>query len=737
MKETFKVDGMSCASCAMRIENNLKKVNGVQSVSVNFSSSSLFIEFDSKDITSEKIIKTVDALGYSLIAEEKVNKDAFNEDQLKKLKKTKFKMIISVVLSAPVAVIGMFFHMMPYASWIMMVFTIPVVFWTGSSFFVNAWKQLKQFTSNMDTLVALGTGTAFTFSVFNTVYPEFLINRGFHPDVYFEASAVIIAMILFGRYLEDKAKTRTSDSIKKLMTLGVKNAKVIRDGNEIEIPIDQVKVGDVLIIRPGEKIPVDGQIIEGYSAVDESMITGESLAVEKFFGDHVIGATINNSGIFKMIAEKVGSETMLSRIIQMVRDAQGSKASIQRLADKIASVFVPTVLIIAIITFVLWMLFSVDSPLTHALVAAITVLVIACPCALGLATPTAVMVGIGKAAENGILIKNAESLEILNKIDVLVTDKTGTITKGRAEVTDLVWNEKELNKDEYLKVLFSVESNSEHPLAFAITKYLKELGLQNEKLQEFKNIAGQGIQAIYNETKCFVGTKKLLVENNNSISDYLLEQAETLEQQMKTVIYFSIGNETVLIVAIIADTLKDTSIEAISELKEMGIEIHLLSGDNAHVTEEIARRTGIENFKAVAMPSDKMEYIEMLQKKGKIVAMAGDGINDSPALAKADVGIAMSNGTDIAIESAGVVLLKGDISRLAAAIKLSKATVKTIHQNLFWAFIYNVIGIPLAAGVLSPINGFLINPMIAGAAMAFSSVSVVTNSLRLRKRKIY
>ena len=736
MKETFKVDGMSCASCAMRIENNLKKVNGVQSVSVNFSSSSLFIEFDSKDITSEKIIKTVDALGYSLIAEEKVNKDAFNEDQLKKLKKTKFKMIISVVLSAPVAVIGMFFHMMPYASWIMMVFTIPVVFWTGSSFFVNAWKQLKQFTSNMDTLVALGTGTAFTFSVFNTVYPEFLINRGFHPDVYFEASAVIIAMILFGRYLEDKAKTRTSDSIKKLMTLGVKNAKVIRDGNEIEIPIDQVKVGDVLIIRPGEKIPVDGQIIEGYSAVDESMITGESLAVEKFFGDHVIGATINNSGIFKMIAEKVGSETMLSRIIQMVRDAQGSKASIQRLADKIASVFVPTVLIIAIITFVLWMLFSVDSPLTHALVAAITVLVIACPCALGLATPTAVMVGIGKAAENGILIKNAESLEILNKIDVLVTDKTGTITKGRAEVTDLVWNEKELNKDEYLKVLFSVESNSEHPLAFAITKYLKELGLQNEKLQEFKNIAGQGIQAIYNETKCFVGTKKLLVENNISISNYLLEKAETLEQQMKTVIYFAVGNETVLIIAI-ADTLKDTSIEAISELKEMGIEIHLLSGDNAHVTEEIARRTGIENFKAVAMPSDKMEYIEMLQKKGKIVAMAGDGINDSPALAKADVGIAMSNGTDIAIESAGVVLLKGDISRLAAAIKLSKATVKTIHQNLFWAFIYNVIGIPLAAGVLYPINGFLINPMIAGSAMAFSSVSVVTNSLRLRKRKIF
>ena len=735
MKETFKVDGMSCASCAMRIENNLKKVNGVQSVSVNFSSSSLFVEFDSTDLNAEKIIKTVDALGYSLIAEEKVNKVAFNEDQLKKLKKTKFKMIISVILSAPVAVIGMFLHMMPYASWIMMVLTIPVVFWTGNSFFVNAWKQLKQFTSNMDTLVALGTGTAFTFSVFNTVYPEFLINRGFHPDVYFEASAVIIAMILFGRYLEDKAKTRTSDSIKKLMTLGVKNAKVIRDSNEIEIPIDQVKVGDVLIIRPGEKIPVDGKIIEGYSAVDESMITGESLAVEKFIGDHVIGATINNSGVFKMIAEKVGSETMLSRIIQMVRDAQGSKASIQRLADKIASVFVPTVLIIAIITFILWMIFSIDSPLTHALVAAITVLVIACPCALGLATPTAVMVGIGKAAENGILIKNAESLEILNKIDVLVTDKTGTITKGRAEVTDLIWNDIELNKDEYLKILFLVESNSEHPLAFAITKYLKELGLQNEKLQEFKNIAGQGIQAIYNETKCFVGTKKLLVENNISISDYLLEHAETLEQQMKTVIYFAVGNEAVLIVAI-ADTLKDTSIEAIAELKEMGIEIHLLSGDNAHVTEEIARRTGIENFKAVAMPSDKMEYIEMLQKKGKIVAMAGDGINDSPALAKADVGIAMSNGTDIAIESAGIVLLKGDISRLAAAIKLSKATVKTIHQNLFWAFIYNVIGIPLAAGVLYPINGFLINPMIAGAAMAFSSVSVVTNSLRLRKRKI-
>ena len=736
MKETFKVDGMSCASCAMRIENNLKKVNGIQSVNVNFSSSSLFVEYDSKDINSEKIIKTVDALGYSLIAEEKVNKDAFNEDQLKKLKKTKFKMIISVILSAPVAVIGMFFHMMPYASWIMMSLTIPVVFWTGNSFFVNAWKQLKQFTSNMDTLVALGTGTAFTFSVFNTVYPEFLINRGFHPDVYFEASAVIIAMILFGRYLEDKAKARTSDSIKKLMTLGVKNAKVIRDGKELEIPIDQVKVGDMLIIRPGEKIPVDGKIIEGYSAVDESMITGESLAVEKFIGDHVIGATINNSGVFKMIAEKVGSETMLSRIIQMVRDAQGSKASIQRLADKVASVFVPTVLIIAIITFALWMFFSVDSPLTHALVAAITVLVIACPCALGLATPTAVMVGIGKAAENGILIKNAESLEILNKIDVLVTDKTGTITKGRAEVTDLVWNEKELNKDEYLKILFSVEANSEHPLAFSITKYLKELGLQNEKLQEFKNIVGQGIQAIYNETKCFVGTKKLLVENNILISDYLLEHAENLEQLMKTVIYFAVGNEAVLIVAI-ADTLKDSSIEAISELKEMGIEIHLLSGDNAHVTEAIARRTGIENFKAVAMPSDKMEYIEMLQKKGKIVAMAGDGINDSPALAKADVGIAMSNGTDIAIESAGIVLLKGDISRLAAAIKLSKATVKTIHQNLFWAFIYNVIGIPLAAGVLYPINGFLINPMIAGAAMAFSSVSVVTNSLRLRKRKIH
>ncbi len=734
-KETYKIEGMSCTSCAMRIENTLKKTEGVHSASVNFASSTLYIDFDPQVVASDRIVNTADSIGFKLFSLNKEKQVVPTDVDFVHSGKSQLKLILSIILSLPVVVLGMWFHHSHIAAWTEMLLTIPVIFWTGNHFFINAWKQLKHFSSNMDTLVALGTGSAFLFSVFNTVYPQYLSQKGIHPDVYFEASAVVITLILLGKYLEDKAKTRTSNSIKKLMNLGVKNAKVIRNGEELEIPVDEVIKGDLLIIRPGEKIPVDGKIVEGSSFIDESMITGESLPVENKTANHVIGATINKTGSFKMLAEKVGSDTMLARIIQMVQDAQGSKATVQRLADKIASVFVPVVLVIAVITFSIWWLIGPSPQMTHALVSAVTVLIIACPCALGLATPTAIMVGIGKAAEQGILIKNAQALETAQHINVLVVDKTGTITQGKAAVTDLIFAPEIINKDKYLNLLHAIEALSEHPLAAAITDFLKKDISLLPKVKNFKSVTSQGVEAETETEKCYVGSDRFMKEKNVFVSSFFLENGINFEKELKTVIYFAVNNQAVLMVCI-ADTIKDSSREAVQALHQMGVEVHMLTGDNRHVASGIAKQTGIKYFKAEVLPEDKLNYITDLQQQGKIVGMAGDGINDSPALAKANVGFAMGDGTDIAMESADIVLLKGDVSKLAHVIKLSKVTVKTIRQNLFWAFIYNVIGIPLAAGILYPFNGFLLNPMIAGAAMAFSSVSVVSNSLRLRTKKI-
>ncbi len=656
----------------------------------------------------------------------------------------------------------MFFPGILYAEWIMLALSIPVIFWSGQDFFVIAFKRARHLSANMDTLIALGTGAAFLFSAFNTFFPEYLRSQGLEPHVYYEVAAVIIALILLGRYFEERAKSRTSAAIRKLMNLGSKTARVIRGGSEAEIPISEVQQGDIVIIRPGEKVPVDGKILEGRSVLDESMLTGESIPVEKKAGDTVIGATINKTGSFKMVAQKVGSQTMLAQIIKLVQEAQGSKAPLQKLADKISAVFVPVVIGIALISFTAWYLWGPSPQITYALIAAVTVLIIACPCALGLATPTAIMVGIGKGAENGILIKDAESLELAHRLNAIVVDKTGTLTRGKPEVTDMIWNVGIEARSEVSRVLLAIESQSEHPLALAVVNFLtREMdpaekstpalalrdgsinpwleaqGSNNSstevRLDNFESITGKGVKATYQNETFFIGNRRLLEENQVMISPALKQKIDQVSREAKTVVYVGKGKETVALIGI-ADTLKETSAKAVADLKKMGLAVYMLTGDNPQTAQAIGQQVGIDHIIAEVLPADKARYVKELQAKGLIVGMVGDGINDSPALAQADVGIAMGTGTDIAIESAKITLIKGDLAAIVTAIRLSKETVKTIRQNLFWAFIYNLIGIPVAAGVLYPFTGFLLNPMIAAAAMAFSSVSVVTNSLRLKAK---
>ncbi len=608
------------------------------------------------------------------------------------------------------------------------------MFWFGSEFFVTAWKRARLFSSNMDTLVALGTGSAFIFSLFNTFFPQFLISRGFEPHVYYEAATVIIAMVLLGRFFEERAKQRTSDSIKKLMGLQVTKAIVLRNGQETEISIGDVFPGDRLKVRPGSKIPVDGIVLEGNSWVDESMITGEPIPVEKKAGDKLIGATLNGSGSFIMLAERVGAETLLASIIRLVSEAQGSKADIQKLVDKVASVFVPVVIVIALITFTSWYLFGPSPALTYAIITSVTVLIIACPCALGLATPTALMVGMGRGAESGILIKNAQSLELAHKLDVIVLDKTGTLTEGKPSVTELFPDNNGLLNEVGPKILW-VETQSEHPLAIAMVNYLKGNGISPIKGSRFSSVTGKGVEAYFDNSRILIGNKRIMEDAEIPIPSEFIEFIDKQHEGINSIILIAVDN-TVKLVFSISDKLKDNAQKSVKQLKNLGIDIHILSGDNENAVRLVAKNTGIENWKSGMLPADKLEYIKKLQQSRKIIGMAGDGINDSPALAQSDIGFAMGSGTDIAMESAEITLIKGDISKIALAVKLSKQTVKTLRQNLFWAFIYNVIGIPLAAGVLYPFTGFLLNPMLAGAAMAFSSVSVVTNSLRLRKKQI-
>lgn len=727
-KKIFYVTGMMCAGCAATVENTVAGQKGVEEARVNFAASTIMVDYDAAEVTPVDLQQVVRAAGYDLLIDDE---DKVEDIQQKEFCQLKRNTLGSVVLSLPVFIVGMFFMHMPYGDWIMLVFTLPVVLIFGRSFFINAWLQLKHGRASMDTLVAVSTGIAFLFSLFNTFYPEYWTNRGLEAHVYYEASSVIIALILLGRLLESRAKNKTSSAIRRLMGLQPKMVvRVSEDGSEHEIPVKAVQFGDVLSVKPGGRIPVDGTVKEGISYVDESMITGESLPVEKVSGMKVYAGTMNQKGSFRFVAERVGSETVLAHIVKMVQEAQGSKAPVQRLVDKIAGIFVPVVIGIAVFTFVVWMIVGGELAFTHALLTSITVLVIACPCALGLATPTAIMVGIGKGAEYNILIKDAESLELLYKTTAVVLDKTGTITEGHPVVTGVLWKEG-VDVDRLAPILMALESKSEHPLADAVVAYLSSKGIKGALSGTFESITGLGIKGSVEGREFWVGNKRLMEGNTLVFAPEQLEKADAYRREGNTVVYFAGGGQILAVIAI-ADQIKKGSACAVIKLRKAGIKVYMLTGDNEVTARAVAEQVGLKEYRSEMMPSDKALFVKELQSKGEVVAMVGDGINDSQALAQADVSIAMGRGSDIAMDVSKITLIRSDLNAIPDALKLSRRTVRTIRQNLFWAFIYNVIGIPVAAGVLYPCCGFLLNPMIAAAAMAFSSVSVVTNSLRLK-----
>lgn len=734
--KTYPVTGMSCASCAARTEALVKALPGINSASVNFADTSLLVEFSPELITPEEIKQEIQAIGYDIIIDETNTRELLEEARLGHLKKIKRNTAGAAALSIPLVIIAMFFMDVPYANYIMMALATPVVFWFGRQFPAGAWKQLKHLSSNMDTLVALSTGIAYFFSAVVTFFPHWFHKAGIHSHVYFEAAAVIITFILLGKLLEERAKSKTSSALKKLVGLQTKNViQVLDTGEQKEIPVSHVMPGDILLIKPGSRIPVDGTVISGSSFVDESMISGEPVAAEKSIESIVYAGTINQKGSFQFRADKVGGDTVLAHIIKMVREAQGSKAPIQNLVDKIAGIFVPVVISVALLSGIIWFFSGTDNALTHSLLAIVTVLIIACPCALGLATPTAIMVGIGKGAENGILIRDAESLETAHKVNSVVLDKTGTITLGEPVVNVLAWG-KEIFSEKYSRILHGIEKNSEHPLATPVVRYLEDSGIESISLNTtVESITGKGIKAVYEGEMFFIGNRNLMNENEIDIENDLLLTAEKWQNEAMSISYFSDSNKVLAVIAI-SDRIKESSVKAIRQLHDMGIDVYMLTGDNEKSAAAIAHQAGIDSFVAEALPQDKHDFIRNLQEKGKIVAMAGDGINDSQALAQADVSIAMGKGSDIAMDVAKMTIISSDLTRIPQAIKLSKLTVATIKQNLFWAFIYNIIGIPVAAGILFPFTGFLLNPMIAGAAMALSSVSVVTNSLRLKIKSL-
>ena len=734
-KQTFPVLGMSCAACAARVNKTLSRQEGVCSANVNLATAIATVEYDPSLCSPEMMKQAVQNAGFDLLIDTAKEAEKEAEDtHAAHYRQLKFRTIWAIILSLPVAIIGMFFMDMPYANYIMWILSTPVVFWLGSGFYVNAWKLLKHRSANMDTLVANSTGIAYLFSLFNLFFPDFWLSRGVTPHVYFEAASVIIAFILLGRTLEERAKGNTSAAIRKLMGLQPRTV-IIDDGTgEREVSIEQIVPGNMIVVKPGERIAVDGTVTEGSSFIDESMLSGEPIPVCKSAGAKVYAGTINQKGSFRFRAEKVGADTMLSHIIHLVQEAQGSKAPVQQLVDKIAAVFVPAIMTIAVLTFIAWIVLA-ENGFTHGLLAAVTVLIIACPCALGLATPTAIMVGIGKGAENGILIKDAESLEMAKKIDTIVLDKTGTITEGKPVVTDIVW---EAENADIQRIFLGLEKHSEHPLATAVVQALSQANADNGGdclLTGFESITGKGVKASWNGKTYYAGNRRMLAEKGITISPVLSEKAEAFAQEAKTVIWFA-DEQQALATYAIADRIKETSKKAIAELQQRGISVVMLTGDNEQTARRIAAEAGISEFRAEVLPQQKSEYIKQLQAEGKHVAMDGDGINDSAALAQADLSIAMGQGSDIAMDVAKMTIISSDLTKISEAIRLSTLTVRTIRENLFWAFIYNLIGIPVAAGVLYPFTGFLLNPMIAGAAMAFSSVSVVTNSLRLRMKRI-
>ncbi|MBI5228404.1 copper-translocating P-type ATPase [Candidatus Micrarchaeota archaeon] len=714
----LSISGMHCASCSVLISRALQKTAGVKMANVNYAAAKALVEFDETAIDENRLVEVIKSKGYGAT----VGVDREREKQIreKEISDLKFILIFSAILSVPAFILGTFFMEIPYSLLILFILTTPVQFISGKNFYLGAWSALMNKTASMDTLIAVGTSAAYFYSIASMF--------GFVSDQYFEVAAVLITLVILGKYLEAVAKGRTSDAIRKLMGLAPKTAIVIKNGSEIEIPIANVVVGDIIVVKPGEKIPVDGTIIEGSSAVDESMITGESIPVEKNMGSKVIGGSINKHGSFRFKAEKVGSDTVLAQIVKLVEDAQGSKANIQRFADAISAVFVPIVILIAIISFAAWY-FVLGQSFSFALVIAVSVLVIACPCALGLATPTSIMVGTGMGAQKGILIKNAEALETMHKINAVIFDKTGTITEGKPKVTDLLL----VGKTEGKKVLdlaLTIENKSEHPLADAIVDYAKDNGAEILKMTDFKAIPGHGVEGKIGRNLVYIGKPKGN-DDERALSSGIIK----LQEEGKTAMVVRLDNKPIAIFGV-ADTLRPTSIETIAALKKMGIESWLITGDNKRTALAIARTAGMEKVFAEVLPADKAGYVKRLQDEGKKVAMVGDGINDAPALAQADIGIAIGSGTDVAMETGSVVLMRNDPMDVVRAIRLGKATINKIKQNMFWALIYNILGIPVAAGVLYLSYGILLSPIIAGGAMALSSVSVVASALTLRWTKL-
>ena len=758
---TLKLRGMSCAACANNIEKAIRSVPGVRDCNVNFGAEQAAIKYDRSVANLEKIQSAIASAGYSsdslqeeLLTEEDDAEIASRQALQRQLS---LKVVVGGVIS-----IFLFLGSLPMMTglnlplipsflqnpWIQLVLTTPVVFWCGGSFYRNGWKSLKRHTATMDTLTALGTSAAYLYSLFVTIFPKFFIAQGLIPHIYYEVAAIVITLILLGRLLENRARGQTSEAIRKLIGLQARDARVIRDGREIDVPIAEVKINDVILVRPGEKIPVDGEVITGASTVDEAMVTGESLPVKKQPGDEVIGATINGAGAFQFRVTRVGNDTFLAQIVKLVQQAQGSKAPIQRLADQVTGWFVPAVIAIAIATFVIW--FNFTGNLTLATMTTVGVLIIACPCALGLATPTSVMVGTGKGAENGILIKGADSLELAHKIQTIVLDKTGTLTQGKPTVTDFVTVNGTANGNEIklLQLAATVEHNSEHPLASAVVKYAQSQEVSLTEVKNFQANAGSGVQGVVSNQLVQIGTQRWLTELGiNTIA--LQQYKDAWEAAGKTVILIAVDGELQGVMGI-ADALKPSSAAVVKALQKLGLEVVMLTGDNRKTADAIALEVGIQRIFAEVRPDQKAAIIQSLQgkierfpnskskiqnPKSKIVAMVGDGINDAPALAQADVGIAIGTGTDVAIAASDITLISGDLQGIVTAIQLSRATINNIRQNLFFAFIYNVIGIPIAAGILFPIFGWLLNPIIAGAAMALSSLSVVSNALRLRNFK--
>lgn len=740
---TLKLRGMSCASCATSIESAIRAVPGVSDSSVNFGVEQATVTYDPQKTDIEDIQRAVEEAGYSafplqpemVTGDEDAERVARSRESRDLQRKVVTGGVISIllVLGSLSAMTGIKLPLIPAwlsNPWFQMGLTAPVQFWCGYSFYINTWKSFKRHAATMDTLIALGTSAAYFYSVFATVFPQFLINQGLMPEVYYETAAIVITLILLGRLFENRARGQTSEAIRALIGLQARDAQIIRNGQEIAVPIQDVQINDVVVVRPGEKVPVDGEIIDGSSTLDESMVTGESVPVKKQAGDEVIGATLNKTGSFRFRATRVGKDTFLAQIVKLVQQAQGSKAPIQRLADQVTGWFVPVVIAIAILTFIIW--YNVMGNVTLALVTTVGVLIIACPCALGLATPTSVMVGTGKGAEHGILIKGAESLELAHQIQTIVLDKTGTLTQGKPTVTDFITVEgtADRNEQHLLQLAASVEHHSEHPLAEAVVRYAQSQEIELAEVKEFEAVAGSGVQGTASDHFLQIGTRRWMQELGID-TQALQPDKERLESLGKTAVLLAIDGKLQAVMGI-ADALKPSSKNVVQALQHLGLEVVMLTGDNRQTAEAIAREVGIDTVIAEVRPDQKVAQISKLQSAGRIVAMVGDGINDAPALAQADVGIAIGTGTDVAIAASDITLISGDLQGIVTAIQLSRATIRNIRQNLFFAFIYNVVGIPIAAGILFPFFGWLLNPIIAGGAMAFSSVSVVTNALRLR-----